>query len=116
MKETMKRHISSVVLLAVFLPMLILSSIHVHHSVHQQEKECEECVHHIPHSGHIGVQTTCSFDCVLCQFLSLPFLMAAAVIFTARHHCSTISFSTKKQHTAKGTEGIICLRAPPFLR
>lgn len=71
MKETTKRHISAIVLLAVFLPMLVLSSLHVHPETHLEDEHCEECMHHVPHAGHMGSQTTCSFDCVLCQFPTL---------------------------------------------
>ena len=76
MNSTKRRHIASVVLLAVFLPMLLLSSLHVHPEAHLEDGDCKECVHHVPHAGHFTSGTSCSFDCVLCQFLSLPFLMA----------------------------------------
>ena len=47
MKETARRYYSSLVLLAVFLPMLVLSSLHVHPLAHPDGNHCEECVHHV---------------------------------------------------------------------
>ena len=71
-----KRHIASWVLLAVFLPMLIFASLHIHEYHVSTETECAECVAHHSH-GHIG-QTDVSFDnCVPCQFLLLTFVVAA---------------------------------------
>ncbi|MBR1667415.1 MAG: hypothetical protein IJ693_03935 [Bacteroidaceae bacterium] len=115
MKETTKRHISSWVLLAVFLPMLVLSSIHVHPADHSVAHSCKECVHHLPHSGHISSQTTCLFDCVLCQFISLPFLVASAIIFIAKVFVYTASHNTENQSIVSRQRSNFCLRGPPAL-
>ena len=113
MKETMKRYYSSWVLLAVFLPMLVLSSLHVHPEAHLEEGYCKECVHHLPHAGHFGSQTTCSFDCVLCQFLTLPFLMATAVVLTAKRIIHIAPLCQVEQGVVAGVGGIVFGRAPP---
>jgi len=114
MKETTRRYYSSLVLLAVFLPILVLSSFHVHPEAHLDGNHCEECLHHIPHSGHFSSLSVCSFDCVLCQFLTLPFLVGALVVLTTPLFCSTFSFCLVCQHAVSDVEGCIRLRAPPF--
>ena len=112
-KETTRRYYSAWVLLAVFLPMLVLSSLHVHPVSLEATHRCEECVHHKHHSDHIGTMTTCSFDCVLCQFLTLPFLAATAVIFTANIHQHRSPLIVEDQRVVKQARGLVSLRAPP---
>ena len=114
MKETMKRYYSSLVLLAVFLPMLVLSSLHVHPEVHLDEDYCKECVHHLPHAGHFGSQTSCSFDCVLCQFLTLPFLMAPTLALKVNRIIHIASQYETEQGVASGVRGVVFGRAPPL--
>ncbi len=61
--------------------MLLLSSLHIHEQGRQQEESCNECVaHHC--GGHLDQQTLHQHDCVLCQFVSLPFLLAAISVLT----------------------------------
>lgn len=115
MKMMTKRHVSSIVLLAVFLPMFLLSSFHVHPDLHQEEGECKECVHHQPHAGHFGNQTFCSFDCVLCQFLTLPFLLAPIIVFTTKRLIYLASQCEVEQGIASGMGGIVFGRAPPMV-
>jgi len=112
-KETARRYYSSWVLLAVLLPMLIFSSLHVHPASHTGGDHCEECVHHLPHAGHISSQTFCSFDCVLCQFLTMPFLVAAAVVFVPRVLFYVAPYGSETQRVVSRTRGFVCLRAPP---
>ena len=76
------RRLSAWLLLSVFLPMLLLSSLHVHESV-PVSSGCSECVNHIPHQGHLSIDTIHANDCVLCQFATLPFLMASIVVVAA---------------------------------
>lgn len=115
MKETTRRYYSSWVLLAVFLPMFVLSSLHVHPQAHYEEDYCEECLHHLPHAGHISSQTFCAFDCVLCQFLTLPFLIAAAVVFTAKNPIHIAPHRVENQCVVERERGFVFLRAPPSL-
>lgn len=65
-------------LLLVFLPILMFSSLHIHESV-AYEGECYECANHLHHSGHISLQTASFHDCVLCQFVTLSFVVAVLV-------------------------------------
>ena len=79
MKQELRRHIASWLLLAVFVPMLVLSSVHIHDEVETITTECADCVHHNCH-GHIAAMTTWAHDCVLCQFLTLTMLTAAIMV------------------------------------
>ncbi len=76
-----KRHIASWLLLAVFVPMLLLSSVHIHETGEIIEAECADCVHHSCH-GHMTAAATWAHDCVLCQFLTLTMLTAAMMVVT----------------------------------
>ena len=60
-------------LTAVILPALLLSSFHHHDPL--PEPQCIDCVHHVPH-GHVsGIQHM--DDCLVCQFLSVSWLTAS---------------------------------------
>ena len=90
MKRTgLRRRVSAWLLLAVFVPMLVLSALHTH-AVGDgwwvlgvvgtaASDECVECVNHQPHAGHLTASAQTLTDCVLCQFFSLQYLEAAAV-------------------------------------
>ena len=95
--------------------MFVLSSFHVHPEAHLDGNHCEECLHHIPHSGHFSSLSVCSFDCVLCQFLMLPFLIAAAVVFTAKNPIHIAPHRVENQCVVERERGFVFLRAPPSL-
>lgn len=113
MKMMRKRHIASWLLLAVFLPMLVFSSLHVHeeHSV-ATEITCADCVHHSCH-GHLTQTASWAHDCVLCQFLTLTMLTAALMAVTVYIHVC------KKHHVQPSIGyhttccGMIVTRGPP---
>jgi len=75
--ERTRRHIS-VLLLTVFLSALLASSLHRHPAVESHDPACAECVHHLPHAGHISSYAGPVADCVLCHFLGLPFVIMVA--------------------------------------
>lgn len=110
--KAMRRQISAIVLLAVFLPMLMLSSLHFHESPQVIDTECNDCVHHNCH-GHLTATATWAHDCVLCQFITLPMLTAiivAVMIFV--HVCKKFRAQPLCAcHTA--CCGTIVTRGPP---
>ena len=65
------RNLSSFVLSAVFLPVLLLASFH-HHGTYT-ETACEGCSQNIPHS-HLDQNTD---DCLVCQFLTFLWLTSS---------------------------------------
>ena len=114
MKEGVRRKIASWLLLAVFLPMLLLSSLHTHEPEFQEE-ECAECVHHQSCPGHLASGTLTLHECVLCQFLSLTFFATVTVAFIVRliNECVYQDASTAHVRVYQG--GPTALRAPPTL-
>lgn len=107
-----KRHIASWLLLAVFVPMLILSSVHVHRLA--EIAQDAECVHHQCH-GHLVELTPTMHACVLCQFVSLTYTVAIA---TAIALVCTTAVATVWHHLLpafRATSGCCQGRAPPFL-
>ena len=108
----MKRQIAAFVMLAVFLPILLLSSIHVHESAESAEVTCVDCLHNHC-GGHLTQSTVHMDDCVLCQFLTLTMLTAAVVAVTVYIHVC------KKHHAQPlcgyyaACCGVIVTRGPP---
>ena len=110
---TTKRHLASWLLLAVFLPMLVFSSLHVHEgAVSQAEKECTDCTHNNCH-GHLTQTATWAHDCVLCQFLTLTMLTAAAAAVTVYIHVCKLSYSQPLCSHHAACCGNIVTRGPP---
>lgn len=109
MSVDLKRHIYSWVLLAVFVPMLIMSSVHVHKSTNNLTDDCNECVHHNCH-GHLVQINTSTHACVLCQFLSLTFTatVAAVVVF--------LSVKLFISHVCIQGKPCLCMSDTPTLR
>ena len=106
---------ASWLLLAVFLPILLLSSVHTHQSsVSSADTECTDCVHHSCH-GHLSQTATWAHDCVLCQFLTLTMLTAAVVAVAAFIHVSPISHAQPLCGFQAASCGIIVTRGPPTL-
>lgn len=66
----------AVMMLAVFLPAWLLATLHKHAPADFQEAECAECVHHLPHPGHLSPGSGGISACLLCQLLTLPVVLA----------------------------------------
>lgn len=59
--------------------MVLLSSLHIHTAAEDVAAECAECVDHQCH-GHVTALASPVHACVLCQFLSLPMVVATAAV------------------------------------
>ena len=68
-------------LLTVYLSIVLVSSLHIHPASLWQIDECEQCVNHTPHAGHLTASDGWSHDCLLCQFLSFSYVAAAVAIY-----------------------------------
>ncbi|MCR4854344.1 MAG: hypothetical protein K5893_12225 [Prevotella sp.] len=106
-----KRYIASWVLLAVFVPMLVISSIHIHYGK-AVESSCVECIHHHC-GGHVGQHTASIHNCVLCQFLTLQFLAVAVATVVYYYKKSKILYARHQGTVCLYACGIPTLRAPP---
>jgi len=110
---TKKRHLKTWLLLAVYVPMLLLSSLHVHEGgISHNEVECSDCVHHSCH-GHLTQTATWVHDCVLCEFLTLTMLTAAVMAVTIYVHvCKKNRAQLSIGHLAACWDHIVA-RGPP---
>ena len=102
-------------LLSVFVPMMLLSAMHIHQPAVDETASCVECAHHVNHPGHFTSAVEHLDDCVLCQFLSLVYTPAAviqAVIFVA---LTTMASVGCIQMVAGEAGHIKSTRAPPFM-
>lgn len=108
-----KRLLSSWVLLAVIVPMLVCSSLHVHYGQEGAGAEaCAECVHHACH-GHIGQHVASVHACVLCQFLTLPLMTAAVVAIIIYNKVCKSEHKTWRRSVCVAHSSVVGLRAPP---
>lgn len=109
-----KRRISAWLLLSVFLPVMLFSSLHVHAEA-PDSSACLECINHIPHHGHLSLDTIHLNDCLLCHFASLPFLAAVVIMvimISAKRAVTTVQPSGKLQLAACRLNSS---RAPPVV-
>jgi hypothetical protein len=114
-KQRTRRHISAVVLLAIYLSVLLLSSVHLHPETALGMDACEQCVHHLPHGGHLSAGNGTAHDCLLCQFLSISYVAVAvaAVVFFANFR--KLRYIASRPSDMLVVRGFVALRAPPSL-
>ena len=110
----MKRHIASWVLLAVYLPLLLFSSLHIHETSNVRDAECAECVHHQCH-GHLAQLSDGMHQCVLCQFLTISYVATPTWTFLCHQPQSKVSYALYRQVICLIPRGIISPRAPPYV-
>ena len=110
-----KRQIASRVLLAVLLPMLLISSLHIHPlPASAPDAECADCIQHHC-EGHIGQQVQVTHDCVLCQFLTLPKVVAAVEDVIPTDCIYKFSYAQCPATLMEQTMGNIVTHGPPVL-
>ena len=101
------RHIAPIVLLATYLPMVVLSSLHVHHETIDVHDDCLQCVGHIEEAHHHD------HDCLFCNFLAQSYLVEdggqTATILPATERISLLTPAMVPQFHY----GVAQLRAPP---
>lgn len=68
-----RRRLYALILSAVILPAVFVSSFHHHEPV--AEIDCVDCARHVPHGHLSNLQGT--YDCLICQFLSVSWLHTA---------------------------------------
>ena len=74
--------------------------------------ECTDCVQHHC-GGHIGQQTLTLYECVLCQFLSLPKAVAALVDVVPSDCICKQSHAQCQPVLPALTLGMMVTRGPP---
>ena len=112
-KRENRRHIASWLLLAVFVPMLVFSSLHVHEEgAASAVTECADCVHHTCH-GHLTQTASWTHDCVVCQFLTLTFVATAVFCLIIINKVVSVRNDALQRNVCVAHSGIVGLRAPP---
>ena len=101
------------ILLAVFVPMLLLSTLHVHTEGAAADDGCSECMHHVRHS-HFSTADFCSLQCVLCQFQTLPFIVAGLTVICIPLAAQCHNTSSVCHGVIARSAEVISLRAPPI--
>ena len=101
------------ILLAVFITMLIAVSLHCHHDDAMAEDACVECVHHVPHDGHLSSQSLSVDECLLCQLGVIPYLLPSLTIVNVLQIMRKTVFATATVSILKRETSCISLRAPP---
>ena len=106
-----KADISAWFLLSVVASMILLSAFHFHCD-EQPVIDCEQCVEHIHHSGHITMAASSVDDCVLCRFLHTSMIVMAvmALTFTVIVHITAVE---PAQRILARFNGVVSMRAPP---
>ncbi len=122
--QVKKRPIASWLLLAVFVPMVLLSSLHIHDIREAIETECTDCSSDCSAEGslpgknchgHMTATPTWAHDCVLCQFLTLSMLAAAVTAVTTRVHVCKKNYAQPSCSYCAVSCGAIVTRGPPSL-
>lgn len=101
------RHIASIVLLATYLPMVVMSSLHMHHGTIDAHDDCLQCVGHFETAHHHDT------DCLYCTFLSLNCLVqdgAQPAVMLPVAESATMLIPASVPHSG---HGVAQLRAPP---
>jgi len=111
MKRMDKSYTAAWVLLSVFIPMVLLSSLHVHPE-RLSDIECIECIEHMMHNGHI-VTDQASVDCPLCAFQSCAYQGEATVEVACHLHATRVEMPHGTPAIVAGATGLKTTRAPP---
>ncbi len=115
MRHDIHRKLSAWALLSVFVPMVLLSALHLHNDASAEGNSCVECVKHSHHHSHLSMGEGVLHDCILCQFLTLTYFAAAAVamlLWTTSFRLTNIRLISA---LPSATVWQRAARAPPFL-
>lgn len=108
-----KRQWSARLLLCVFVPMLMLASVHVHQQEDSVSADCYECLHHLQHSAHLSSASITIDNCPLCHFLTTPYVAATTVFMALVVAIVGRSGSLSPSHVVAASRDVVSLRAPP---
>lgn len=94
MKGFDKTYWSALLLLLVYLPMVVMSSLDFHPEWADIDGPCQECLEHTVHNGHITV-TKAHLDCPLCAFQNNVYQESEEqhLYFTRTETCLTIEIA-----------------------
>ena len=103
------RRMASWVLLVAYLPLAVLSSVHVHHDTVDRDDDCMQC------AGHFEAQHNHQNDCQYCHFLSLSYLGQAIGQSTGPLPATEMLVPSACEPMVQLGHGVSLLRAPPIV-
>ncbi|MBP3738545.1 MAG: hypothetical protein J6I72_05800 [Muribaculaceae bacterium] len=110
-----KEQISAWILLSVFVPMIVLTCFHIHCEP-ASNIDCDQCVEHVHHAGHITQHTASVDDCVLCRFVSERFVGAQSLqALVCERELVAVVVPAVRAFSAIEQRSIPSLRAPPTI-
>ncbi len=101
------RHIVPFVLLASYLPMVVMSSLHVHHDTIDVQDECLHCTGHFEKAHHHD------HDCLFCDFLGASYYVSSEGEAAANLHVTECITLPTQALAKQFRHGVAQLRAPP---
>ena len=111
-KHDSRRLIISRFLLAVYLILLSVGSVHVHQA--QAELSCMDCYEHVHHDGHFSQWAMNHNDCLICQLLHELFVNPQALVFSAIVFATFTFILSAPDFTVSRRVCLPGLRAPPI--
>ena len=111
----LREQISAWILLSVFLPTILLSCLHIH-SLPSTPIDCDDCVEHVHHAGHITQYSSPVDDCVVCRFMSQRFIAEfQPQEFKACAVMVAVIIKPVAEAVVDAYHGVTSLRAPPAI-
>ncbi len=108
-----RQTLSAALLLLVMMMSLGMRVLHVHHYVPVPVIECNDCQHHVSHSGHLLPATDNGGDCMLCQWLTVPFVGEDTHEYNTYLTSRIARFCQSLHQGGPSLVQFISLRAPP---
>lgn len=115
MKINSRRKIAARILLAVYITIIGMVSLHHHEDSCGMQDVCYSCLYKLPHPSHFSSGTSSWHSCVVCQFHSLPYLFIPFFVLSVlliAWRCLIDRNSKSNSVTAFATRSP---RAPPFV-
>jgi hypothetical protein len=109
-----RRKLMAWLLLSVFIPMVMLTSVHRHSAASRHNDVCELCVAHVHHAGHLQQHSAGTTECLLCQLGALPFVVPSNIIFSAFISILFVGIFAPCSRLAKLRANAQSTRAPPY--
>lgn len=112
MKRLDKTYVSAWVLLSVFIPMVLLSSLHIHPELLNDPELCPDCIEHTVHNGHITTVKG-AIDCPLCAFQASVYQSAEIIEVITGQQVSHLVTAYAMPSVTIVEIGVKQCRAPP---
>lgn len=104
-------------LLLVYMPMMLIVTLHTHcdSDLPTTAVYCQDCAHHIHHSGHFLAYQHNSHFCALCQLHNTLYLPPAVAILATALTLTRIIHSKTCSKCLLLADDATSSRAPPYL-